>query len=131
MEFADLSRIAVNVAGTHGVVSQRDDVYQDAMEKFYRYRVRTRLGAWLMAQSARNSLYRKEKRYSASGSLDYISNFDLEERMLIHERLEEMARKLPKAFVFMLEYINRRRHSGADRRMAHYYRRQLKAAVGV
>lgn len=45
----------------NGSGSLRGDVYGAAWERFLRYSPRTRTGAWLMAKSARNDLYRREQ----------------------------------------------------------------------
>ena len=133
MEFADLSRIAGIVAARVAVSSQRDDVYQSAMERFERYVPRTYRGAWMMAYSARNDIWRRErKQMKVKRELPMGQSTNLEDVIGPRATLQEMARVLPRQFFYVLRYIQENRpHSRAERTMVCRYRQQLKAAVGV
>ena len=125
--FHGLSNIASTVAATADI-NLRRDVYQEAWRKYVQYPPRTKMGAWLMANHARDSLYKREKyQRKVKDSAPTEPSIELDAVVEARESLREMARRCPRAFAFVLNYINQVRHSGADRRMACYYRQQLRA----
>ena len=128
MEFADLSRIAKGVAAGVDDVDMRGDVVQEAWCRFAKYPPHTYQGAWLMARSARTSLFRREQyQMKIMDALPPEPTFTLDSALEARGRLRELAAQCPRAFAFMLHFIMQPRHSGADRRMACYYRQQLRA----
>ncbi len=81
-----------------------------------------------MANHARDSLYKREKyQRKVKDSAPTEPSMELDAVVEARESLREMARKRPRALSFVLNYINQITHSGADRRMACYYRQQLRA----
>ena len=128
--FSELKVIAASVAGRVDDLHSRRDVYQEAWRRFVQYPPRTYLGAWLMANSARDSLYKRERtQRRVKDSAPSAPTFELDAVVGARATLRDMAGRFPRALRFMLGYIRRTGHSGADRRMAHYYRQQLRACL--
>ncbi len=63
LEYDLLDGVAIRIAATVSGHEERADMYQEAWVRFLRYRPRNRTGAYRMAISARNDLYRRQVRY--------------------------------------------------------------------
>ncbi len=96
--------------------------------RYLRYPPRFKAGAGLMARSARVDFLRRQRR-EAGRRLRVPERSEVEDVVEARLTLQEMAKKRPKALRFILDYIERshERGTGADRRMAHFYRQQLRA----
>lgn len=56
----------------------RGDVFGAAWERFLRYNPRTRAGAWLMAKSARNDLYRREQTQNKIKAINMSEGYEVD-----------------------------------------------------
>jgi len=89
LDDASLDEIARRVAAS--VCSLwRDDVRQDAWLRFLRYQPQTRLGAWLMARSARDSFLRRQRTrvHGELGEFSATTEPEYEVRERLHEDLK-------------------------------------------
>ena len=101
VRFGILHVIARRVAGTW---PQRfDDIYQDIWVRFLRYQPETARGAWVMAKSARNDLWRRERvRRTVPLEEAEALTVELEEIVEARERLREVVERVPSAVRLLL-----------------------------
>lgn len=108
-------------AGLYGF----DDLRQDIWVKFLRYKPKTTTGAWKMAHcvaidfarraQTRQRLYQKMRHQTGTAELDTTGL-----------RFWEMRQLRPRALAYAIGHSGRK-NNGAEKRMLHYYRQQLRA----
>src|SRR6266542_283186 len=121
MAAIDIDQIARIVAGESPNLDF-DDVYQEAMLKMLAYPPQSRAGAFRIAASARNDLWRKERRHRHAD----ISGRDFPEtspeqppsREGVYDKLKRL---MPREVEWLLAYYSKEesRHPGADAKRAH------------
>jgi DNA-directed RNA polymerase specialized sigma24 family protein len=106
-----------------------DDVYQEAMLKMLAYPPQSRTGAFRIAVSARNSLWRKERRHLHADINGRDFPEPSSERPPSTEGVyDKLKRLMPRETQWLLNYYseNTPKHPGADAKRAHDYRERVR-----
>ena len=124
-------RIARTVAAQSPTLDL-DDVHQSVWEKWLRYPPTSIKGAWLIARSARDSLWRKEHalRRRTEGLQERAVVVDYTGRLEANERLQAACRVIGRRGVMWLARYSRDRvrHPLMERVKASKLRRRLRLA---
>jgi hypothetical protein len=136
LPFETLDRIAI-LTSRNAVASQREDVYAACWIRFLTYDPRVPAGAWLMASSARNDVYRREAYQSKVKAAappegyqeDVDSDLDDELALIAQDELMAFVREAadPEQLVLLDSNVNGRRRLTPERLEA--LRTEILAAV--